>query len=226
MTSFHDHNENEKADYLIDQALLGKVVAVVSDAGTPLVSDPGFRLVERASKKGVRLVPVPGASALTALVSVAGLPTDRFAFFGFLPSRESSRNKILRDLEDCDYPVMFYESPRRILKTLNEIIAKTGDRDAVLGRELTKIHEEIIRGKLSEIFEVLSGRESVRGEIAFLVQGGKNTENKDFDIYEVVSEELMKTKLRPKQTAEKIAIEYNLKKNDVYEIILKIKGKK
>jgi 16S rRNA (cytidine1402-2'-O)-methyltransferase len=226
MTSFHEHNENEKSDYLIDLALLGKKIAVVSDAGTPLISDPGFPLVEKALKKGVKLVPVPGASALTALVSVAGLPTDRFAFFGFLPSKESSRNKILNDLENCSYPVMFYESPRRIIKTIDEIIKKTGDRKAVLGRELTKIYEEIIRGDLSEIKEILLARESVKGEIAILVQGGKNLENKDIDIKEVVAAELEKSKLKPKQTAEKIALEYNLKKNDIYEMILKIQGKK
>jgi 16S rRNA (cytidine1402-2'-O)-methyltransferase len=121
---------------------------------------------------------------------------------------------------------MFYESPRRIIKTIDEIIKKTGDRKAVLGRELTKIYEEIIRGDLSEIKEILLARESVKGEIAILVQGGKNLENKDIDIKEVVAAELEKSKLKPKQTAEKIALEYNLKKNDIYEMILKIQGKK
>ncbi|MCB9481095.1 MAG: 16S rRNA (cytidine(1402)-2'-O)-methyltransferase [Desulfobacteraceae bacterium] len=225
MTSFHDHNENEKSDYIIDLTLQGKKVALVSDAGTPLISDPGFRLVEKASKKGIKLVPVPGASALTALVSVSGLATDRFAFFGFLPAKESSRNKILNDLINSDFPIMFYESPRRIIKTIDEIIEKTGDREAVLGRELTKIHEEILRGTLSAIRQILSDRESVKGEIALLVQGGK-INSEEIDIYQVVKSELEKTSLKPKQTAEKIALEYNLKKNEVYEIILKIKGKK
>lgn len=226
MTSFHDHNENEKSDYLIDQALDGKIIAVVSDAGTPLVSDPGFKLVEKAFNKGVKLIPVPGASALTALVSVSGLPTDRFAFFGFLPSKESSRNKILGDLKNCDYPVMFYESPRRIIKTLDEIIEKIGDRDAVLGRELTKTHEEIIRGSLSCIRKDLFERESVKGEIALFVQGGITKNQNETDIVKIVESELEKTDLKPKQTAEKIALEYNFKKNEIYEIILKIQGKK
>ncbi|MDY0133093.1 MAG: 16S rRNA (cytidine(1402)-2'-O)-methyltransferase [Desulforegulaceae bacterium] len=223
MTAFHDHNENEKSNYLIDQAIQGKKIAIVSDAGTPLVSDPGFRLVEKASNQGVRLIPVPGASALTALVSVSGLPTDRFAFFGFLPSKESSRNKILKDLENSDYPIMFYESPKRIIKTLDEIVLKTGDRDAVLGRELTKIHEEIIRGKLSEIKRILLSKNSVKGEIAIFIQGGINKSMKEIDLCKIVKSELEKSKLKPKLVAEKIALEYNLKKNDIYKVILELK---
>jgi len=226
MISMHEHNEKEKADYIINLALQGNKIAVVSDAGTPLISDPGFRLIEKGLEKGIRFVPVPGVSALTALVSVSGMPSDRFAFFGFLPSKKSSRDKIFNDLVKADYPVLFYESPKRIIKTLNEIIEKTGNREGVLGRELTKMHEEVIRGSLLEIVSVLEQKVSVKGEISFMVQGGELKKENDLSIEEIVSSYPGLSDEKPKKTAEKIALEYNLRKKDVYEAILKFKGKK
>ncbi|MGM0419077.1 MAG: 16S rRNA (cytidine(1402)-2'-O)-methyltransferase, partial [Thermodesulfobacteriota bacterium] len=224
MISMHEHNEKEKADYIINLALEGNKIAVVSDAGTPLISDPGFRLIEKGLEKGIKFVPVPGVSALTALVSVSGMPSDRFAFFGFLPAKKSSRDKILNDLVKADYPVLFYESPKRIIKTLNEIIEKTGNRHGVLGRELTKMHEEVIRGDLSEIVSVLEQKVNVKGEISFMVQGGELKEDNNLSIEEILSSYPGLYDEKPKKTAEKIAHEFNLRKNDVYEAILKFKG--
>ena len=226
MISMHEHNEDEKADYLLALALEGKKIAVVSDAGTPLISDPGFRLVEKGVKKGVVFVPVPGVSALTALVSVAGLSTDKFAFFGFLPRKESARNKVFKELESASYPVMFFESPKRIIRTLGEIIDKIGDRAGALGRELTKLHEEIIRGSLSQIKAALEKKDSVKGEICFLVNGGALKKEEVYDLREVVLKELEYSNEKPKLTAKKIAEKYSLRKTDVYNLILEIQGKK
>lgn len=228
MISMHEHNESDKADYIIDLAQEGKIIAIVSDAGTPLISDPGFRLVEKGIERGIRFTPIPGVSALTTLVSVSGLATDKFAFFGFLPRKESARNRIFKELESANYPVMFFESPKRIVKTLSELIEKTGDRRGVLGREMTKLHEEIIRGNLSDIRAQLEEKDAIKGEISFLVQGGELEEEigEDFDLREVVAEELERSNDKPKVIAKGIAEKYGFAKKDVYELILEIQGKK
>lgn len=226
MISMHEHNEKEKADYLIDLAFQGKKIAVVSDAGTPLISDPGFRLVEKGVERGIRFVPVPGVSALTTLVCVAGLATDRFSFFGFIPRKASARERVYGDVELSVCPVIFYESPKRIIKTLGEMLEKIGDRKVSLGRELTKMHEEIIRGSLSEVIAKLEAKEAVKGEICFAVEGGAVKEEKEVDILEIVKSRLETDDEKPKVLSKKIAEEYGFGNKEIYEIILKLKGKK
>lgn len=228
MISMHEHNESDKANYLIDLAMEGKKIAVVSDAGTPLISDPGFRLVKIGVERGVTFTPIPGVSALTALISVCGLATDKFAFYGFLPRKESLRNKIFEELKSLNFPVLFFESPKRIIKTLSEIIEKTGNRKGVLGREMTKLHEEIIRGSLSEIKGVLEKKDAVKGEISLLVQGGelKEEPDKDFNLRDVIADELKKSNEKPKIIAKKIAEKYGVGNKVVYELILEVQGKK
>jgi 16S rRNA (cytidine1402-2'-O)-methyltransferase len=161
--SYHEHNEQQRAEQLIDQLKQGSNIAVVSDAGTPAVSDPGFRLVRAAIENEVPVVPVPGPSALISALDAAGLPTDEFFFAGFLPARTNARRARLSELQSVPGTLIFYEAPHRLAATLKDAYEILGERDAVVARELTKIHEEIRRGRLSELSEHYE-REEPRGE--------------------------------------------------------------
>jgi 16S rRNA (cytidine1402-2'-O)-methyltransferase len=171
LTSYYDAVERERAPALAQQLRNGARVALVSDAGTPGLSDPGYHLVRAALDAGVSVVPVPGPSAVTALLSVAGLPCERFAFEGFLPSRAAARRRRLEALRDDRRALVFLESGRRLAAFLAAATDALGDREAVVGRELTKLHEEILRGRLSEIAARLAARDAVRGEVTVLVAG-------------------------------------------------------
>lgn len=151
VTSLHEHNESSKAPSLISRLVSGDSIALVSDAGTPTVSDPGGVLISAAIAAGVRVEPVPGPSALLALLSVSGLPTETFVFLGFPPIRSSARNSWLSDLGELGRTVVFYESPHRIVATLESVRTKYGECHIVVGRELTKAHEEVIRGPISSV---------------------------------------------------------------------------
>lgn len=166
--SYHEHNEQERARQLIDLLREGKDVAVVSDAGTPSISDPGFRLVRAAIENDVSVVPVPGPSALIAALVAAGLPTDEFFFGGFLPARSNARRTKLTELRSVPATLVFYEAPHRLAETLNDALEVLGEREAVVARELTKLHEEIKRGRLSDLAEYYSN-EDARGEIVLLI---------------------------------------------------------
>lgn len=168
--SLYDPVESRKTPLLIARLREGEDVAYVCDAGTPLVSDPGYLLVRKAIGNDIPVVPVPGASALTAALSVAGLPTDQFVFCGFPPARAGRRRQFLKALAGETRTVVFFESPRRIVSCLEDLLALWGDRRAVITRELTKKFEEILRGTLSELLHRLRG-ETVRGEITLLVEG-------------------------------------------------------
>src|SRR5215207_4677249 len=149
--SYHEHNEQQRAAQLIELLKQGSDVAVVSDAGTPSISDPGFRLVRAAIENEVPVVPVPGPSALISALIAAGLPTDEFFFAGFLPSRSNARRARLAELQSVPGTLIFYEGPHRLAATLNDAYEILGEREAVVARELTNLHEEIRRGKLSEL---------------------------------------------------------------------------
>jgi 16S rRNA (cytidine1402-2'-O)-methyltransferase len=166
--SYHEHNEQQRAEQLIDQLKQGSNIAVVSDAGTPAVSDPGFRLVRAAIENEVAVVPVPGPSALISALVAAGLPTDEFFFAGFLPARTNARRARLSELQSVPGTLIFYEAPHRLAATLKDAYEILGERDAVVARELTKVHEEIRRGRLSELSEHYE-REEPRGEIVVLI---------------------------------------------------------
>jgi 16S rRNA (cytidine1402-2'-O)-methyltransferase len=166
--SYHEHNEQQRAEQLVDQLKQGVSIAVVSDAGTPAVSDPGFRLVRAAIENEVAVVPVPGPSALISALVAAGLPTDEFFFAGFLPARTNARRARLSELQSVPGTLIFYEAPHRLAATLKDAFEILGERDAVVARELTKIHEEIRRGRLSELSEHYE-REEARGEIVVLI---------------------------------------------------------
>ena len=173
MVSLHAHNEQEQTMHLIDLLGQGKKIALISDAGTPLISDPGFVLVREVHKQGGRVIPIPGPSAVIAALSVAGLPTDRFVFEGFLPSKTVARATYLQALRDESRTLVFYEAPHRILETLSAMVNIFGaQRDAVLVRELTKTYETVCAKPLGELRDwVAEHAEQQLGEIVLLVQG-------------------------------------------------------
>jgi 16S rRNA (cytidine1402-2'-O)-methyltransferase len=166
--SYHEHNERERADELVASLIGGASIALVTDAGTPLVSDPGYRLVQRATAEGVTVVPIPGASAALAALAASGLATDEFRFCGFLPPKAGARRARLAELADDACTLVFFESPNRIGDTLADIEAALGDRPAVVARELTKLHEEFLRGTLSELRARLAGA-APKGEVTLVV---------------------------------------------------------
>jgi len=170
-TSFFEHNERWKGERILEAVRSGRSVALVCDAGTPGISDPGYRLVRDARAGRLPVVPVPGPSAAIAALSVSGLPTDRFLFVGFLPPRPGARRRALEELRAVRTTLVLYESPVRVLGALADMAEVLGDREAFLCREATKLHEEYVRGRLLALRELLGGREAVRGEIVFVVAG-------------------------------------------------------
>jgi 16S rRNA (cytidine1402-2'-O)-methyltransferase len=170
-TSYFEHNERFKGARILEQLRSGRDVALVSDAGTPGISDPGYRLVRDARTSGIAVVPVPGPSAVTAALSVCGLPTDRFLFIGFLPARQGARRKALEALAAERPTLVFFESPVRVVESLADMLAAFGDRDGFLCREATKAHEEYVRAPLSNLRERLAARDSVKGEVVLVVAG-------------------------------------------------------
>jgi 16S rRNA (cytidine1402-2'-O)-methyltransferase len=171
LISYHEHNEAERTPMLVAKLQQGLYIALVSNAGTPTVSDPGYRLIEAALDNQLDVIPIPGASAATAALSVAGLPTDSFVFAGFLAKKKTKRGRQLRALASEPRTLIFYESPRRILALLTDAVEVMGDRRGVLAREMTKLHEEFIRGRLSEIIDRLAERRDIKGECTLLISG-------------------------------------------------------
>ena len=215
MVSYHEHNEAARAAELIVKLEGGSNIALVSDAGTPLVSDPGYRLVRAAIGSGIVVVPIPGASAVLSALSGAGLPTDAFRFCGFLPAKQGQRKKALEALRGEDCTLVFYEAPHRILDTLSEVSAVYGDRPVVVARELTKLHEEFLRGTGEEVRAQLAARPSVKGEITLLIGKGTAVVS-DMPVDEAVRE--LEDKGVPRMDAIKqIARERGLSKREVYK---------
>lgn len=179
--SLHQHNENQRAEQLLTLLQTGQSVALISDAGTPLISDPGYRLVSQIKAAGVAVIPLPGACALTTALSAAGLPTERFAFEGFLPPKRGAREKALQALKGESRTLIFYESPKRVLATLHTMQAVFGpNRRACLARELTKLHETILTTTLAElVIKVGEDANQQRGEIVLLVEGDDEPQSAD-----------------------------------------------
>lgn len=224
LTSYHDHSESAKASVLVETLLAGKSIALVSDAGTPCISDPGYRLVKNAVEGDIPVVPIPGPSTLTALMSVGGLPTDRFAFEGFLPTKKGQRQRALRELCHEKRSIIFYESPHRLLSTLDDLMHIFGDRQVVVGRELTKRFEEILRGPISAVYSAFHNR-SVKGEAALVVEGW---DGKDRDAPEQSAAELMQELLAGgaglKEAAGAVSEACHISKRDAYALGVKIKA--
>ena len=171
LISFHEHNERQRIAMLIDKLKAGQSIAVVSDAGTPMVSDPGYHLIKTAISQNILVTPIPGVSAAICGLSVSGLPTDAFVFIGFLPRKKGKRDQQLKALANIDKTVIIYESPKRIVLLLQTLARFWGERHCVLGREMTKSYEEFIRGTLTEVGQELEKRAAVKGECTLLVAG-------------------------------------------------------
>ena len=173
LISYHEHNEASRAAELLESLKSGESIALVSDAGTPLVSDPGYRLVRAAVGEGIAVTPIPGASAALAAVTASGLPAGQFLFAGFLPVKAVARRKKLEEAAQHSSTLVIYESPHRILETLADMAEILGDRPVVLARELTKLHEEFLRGTAGEIREQLEARPAIKGEMTLVVGQGR-----------------------------------------------------
>lgn len=172
MTSYHDHNKEEKSRLLLQRLKEGDSAALVTDAGTPSIADPGYYLINHCIAAGIPVIPIPGPAAFLAALSVAGLPTDAFIFEGFLPKKKAARLRHLESLAQEKRTMIWYESPHRILKTLIDIQSVFGDRRVVMAREMTKMFEESLRGPISELIARLEGKR-IRGEITLVVEGNK-----------------------------------------------------
>lgn len=181
LVSCYRENETSRSAAIIEELLLGHDVALVSDAGTPCISDPGSTLIAKAHEAGVIIVPLPGPSALTAALSMSGMQYQNFLFVGFLPNSKADRRRRLGSLKDNASVMVFYESPRRILSCLDDISRVLGNRDVFVVRELTKIHEEYFRGEINEVLSSLKQKPSIKGEFVLIIEGGLVSETPDSD---------------------------------------------
>jgi 16S rRNA (cytidine1402-2'-O)-methyltransferase len=227
LVSYHEHNEKRRTPELVDQLLEGTSIALVSNAGTPCVSDPGYRLVAAAVANKIPVVPVPGPSAVMTAMSAAGLPTDSFVFIGFAPKKKGKRMKLLAELAFEPRALIFFESPRRILTFLEEVVSSIGDRPAVLAREMTKLHAEFIRGSVSEILETLEAKPEIKGECTLLVGGCQKEKAVGRAVVKAeITSALEKQKGGLSDIAKTIAQKYGLSKKEVYEMALAVRGQK
>lgn len=216
LASYHEHNEQARSDELIRELEGGRTVALVSDAGTPLIADPGYRLVEKARSAGITVTPIPGPSAIVAALSASGLPTDSFEFRGFLPTKAAQRRRTLEGVAGSTSTQVFFEAPHRILDALAEIAEVLGDRPVVVARELTKIHEEFLSGTAAEIREALRQRTAIKGE--FTVMIGKRTGRiHDQRPVEEAVAELVGQGISRMDAYKRVARDRGISKRDVYK---------
>ncbi len=219
LISYHEHNESTRTADLISAMERDGSIALVSDAGTPLISDPGYRLVQAAIEKGFPVIPLPGASAALVALAGAGLPTDQFRFAGFLPAKTGARRRALEALADEPATTIVYESPHRILETLLDMSQILGERKIALARELTKMHEEFLRGTADTIREELERRPSVKGEITLVIGGGEQSEATGDPVAEVLrlEEELGMERM---EAIKLVAKRQGLPKRDLYRMVI------
>ena len=221
LTSLHDHNESAAAETLIKALLGGESIALVSDAGTPLISDPGYRLVKRAHDCGVTVSPIPGPSAVTAALAAAGLPTDRFAFDGFLPAKQRARRAMLDSLKSEPRTIVLFESVHRMADSIDDIAAAFGgDREAFIGRELTKQFEQCAAGRLADLQAgVHDGTITAKGEFVIVIRGSDAPPRPAMDVEGLIAE---LGPVLPKNTAAAIIARLSgAKRNDIYRRLLR-----
>lgn len=230
--SYHEHNERERADEICKMLLAGKDVALVSDAGTPLINDPGFRLTNAAIELNLPVVPIPGPTALISALVASGLPSDQFLFAGFLPSRANARREKLEGLGGIGATLVLYEAPHRIAATLKDALDVLGNRQATVARELTKMHEEIARGSLRELIERFGAGSTVRGEIVLVISGAVG-EASSAGAGEPASKQLIErvSKLESEGVDAKLALkkaarELGMKRDEAYRVMVEQKNRK
>ena len=220
MISYHRHNEEFRCEYLIKELKDGKNIALVSDAGTPGISDPGEEIVKECIKENIRIIPIPGACAMVNALICSGIDTKEFCFYGFLPLNKKNRKEKLEEIKGINKTVILYEAPHKIKNTLEDlkkILDK--DREVVLAREITKIHEEFIRGKIDDILEKVN---NLRGEMVLIIEG--NHKEKENDLCHLTIEEHYKyygeQGLEKKEIIKKIAKDRNVNKNEIYKLFI------
>ena len=224
-TSYHEHNEMTKSAELVKEMQEGASVALVTDAGMPGISDPGYRLIALAIRHHVPVVPVPGASAFLAALVASGLPTDSFRFSGFLPAKRGERRAALETVKNSPRTLVFYEAPHRIVETLFDVVEVLGGaRQVVVAREVTKIHEEFLRGRASEVLEILKAREAVKGEITLLIGKAEEEDARvaadassaRVSIRQRVQQIMTEEKIDEKAALKKVAKERGVSKSEAY----------
>ena len=223
LISYHEHNEKMQAPKLVERLLRGENIALVSDAGTPAIADPGYRLIVEAIRAGVQVNPIPGPSALATVLSASGLPTDRFIFEGFLPAKKLERETKLQALLNETRTLVFYEAPHRLKESLGDMRRLLGDRETVVAREVSKVHEEFLRGTIDEVLARLADRD-VKGELTVVVRGSAGQTQ--------VSEAELKAEIQRladggtgvKEISEVLGERYQLAKRVVYQLALRLKS--
>lgn len=216
MTPYHDHNADRVRPQIIARIQAGDVVALVSDAGTPLISDPGYKLVRDCAAAGLATIPLPGPSALLAALAVAGLPTDRVLFAGFLPSKSGARREALMEFKSLRASLVFYESPQRLAETLSDMAAVYGARDTAVCRELTKLHEEVRRGTLDNLAADYAAANTPKGEVVIVIAGAQenHAETTEADLDQALRDAMQTMSVR--DAAASVAAALNHARRDVY----------
>ena len=225
LISYHRHNEEVKSEILINKLLEGKSIAVVTDAGTPGISDPGEEIVKEAIKNNVEIIPIPGACALINALIPSGLNTKQFVFYGFLPLNKKNRKNTIEKIKKEDKTVILYEAPHKLIKTLEDILENIGNINCVIAREITKIHEEFIRENISKILENLKKKEAIKGEHIILLDMNFNDNQMDKS---EISEKTIKEQyeiyasqgMEKKEIIKKIAKNKNVPKNEIYKMFI------
>lgn len=220
--TLHDHNEEEQAAKLADLILLeGKSVAQVSDAGSPLISDPGYKLIKHCRKDGIYVTVIPGCCALICALQLSGLPTNRFLFAGFIPNKDKARKDNFEDLKNIKATLVFYETANRIVKTLTVAGEVFGGREMAVAREITKMYEECVNGTAEELIKHFEEKEP-KGEMVLMIAPAEEKQNDEVDVKALLRKKLAEMPL--KTAVKEIVGEYKLNKNDVYEQALRIKN--
>jgi 16S rRNA (cytidine1402-2'-O)-methyltransferase len=225
LLSYHEHNRRMREESLLEELRAGKTIALVTDAGTPGISDPGEHLVRRVVQESILLVPIPGPSALVAALSVSGLPTESFLFYGFLPAKTSARQKFLLSLKDRPETLIFYESPKRLRSFLEDAFRILAERQVMVAREMTKVYEEVYRGTISEVLKEL-GEEEIKGEVTIVLEGSTLSARIEGPAIEEALELYYREMgLSMKEAINRVADELGVSKRDVYRESLQVKRK-
>jgi 16S rRNA (cytidine1402-2'-O)-methyltransferase len=219
LLSFFEGNERERTEELVDRLREGEDVAVITDGGMPGISDPGFRLVRACAEEGIDVRVVPGPSAAVAALVVSGLPTDRFAFEGFLPRREGDRLRRLESLASDPRTVVLFESPLRVRTLLRDVLVVLGNRRVAVCRELTKLHEEVLRGSVSEVLSRIADVE-LKGEVAVVIEGAPARSSTDVDGFVDETKELVAGGMRKRDAARAVAERHGVSANALYRAVL------